>query len=116
MKTLVVVLILAAFGLSAAERKITWSPDTAELSWVSSTDGKTKYVVNFRTRLMTANGKQAERFSENEQFRLMQFLMMLESYTLQSEDWHASPSEFERKHEQKQIEKQPRQDIAAVKR
>jgi hypothetical protein len=106
MKTLLV-LILATFSLSAADRKITWNPDTAELSWVSSTDGKTKHVVNYRTRLMTANGKQAERFSESEQFRLMQFLMALESYTLQSEDWHANPAEFERRHDKKQIEKEP---------
>jgi hypothetical protein len=114
MKTLLA-LILAAFSLSAADRKITWNPDTAELSWVSSVDAKTKYVVNFRTRLMTANGKQPERFSESEQFRLMQFLMALEAYTLQSEDWHPNPAEFERKHERKQIEKDAgkHQQIAA---
>jgi hypothetical protein len=104
MKTLIV-LFLATYSLCAADRKITWSPDTSELSWTSSTDGKTKFVVNFRTRLMTANGKNPQRFGEAEQLHLVRYLMSLEAYTLQSEDWHPDPDAFDRQHERKQIEK-----------
>jgi hypothetical protein len=106
MKTLLA-LFLAAFALNAADRVVTWNPDKAELSWTSSVDNKTKFIISYRTRIMTANGKQPQRFGDAEQHRMMMLWMAVESYLMQSEDWHANPAEFERQHDEKQILKQP---------
>ena len=102
---LICAVLLLACGLAAADRKITWDPDKSELSWVSTADSKTKYTINLRTRLMAANGKDAKRFSESEQFYVLQFLMALESYTMQSEDWYPDPQRWQEQHEQKQLPK-----------
>lgn len=46
--------VILACSLIAADRKFVWDSDKAELSWTSTTDNKTKYVINYRTRLMTS--------------------------------------------------------------
>jgi hypothetical protein len=102
---------LAMFGATKQpNRTIVWNPDTAELSWVGTTDNKTKYVLNFRTRLMTADGKVPKRFKEQEQATVLAFLMQLEAYTMESEDWYPDPERYDERHEQKHLEQylQPR--------
>jgi hypothetical protein len=104
MKTPVLaVLALVALGTLVAamktpDRRVVWNPDSAELSWTSSIDGKTKYVINYRTRLMTRDGKQPQRFSEEEAFVWMRNFMGVEAYAIQSEDWHVNPEAFEERH------------------
>jgi hypothetical protein len=104
MKTpILAVIAVVALGVGAAamkqpDKRIVWNPDTAELSWTNSTDGKTKYVINYRTRLMTKNGKEPQRFSEDEQFVWLRNFIGVESYTIQSQDWHVDPQRFEEQH------------------
>jgi hypothetical protein len=94
-----ILFLVAAFTMDAADRTaITWSPDKAELSWTSTTDGKTKYVINYRTRVMTKNGRDAKRFSEEEAFVWLRNFIGVESYAVQSEDWHVNPEKFEEQH------------------
>ena len=107
MTRMFMLVLFLAGTLCAADRTITWNPNTAELSWTSSTDGKTKFVINLRTRLMTANGKQPQRFNEEEQFLVMRVMMGIEAYILQSEDWHPDPEKWSREHQQRAIPQAP---------